>query len=478
MSEAVAEQVDERADDGVIYRPTERQQEAIRLLGSDATHVLLYGGSRSGKTFLLVRAIVIRALAAPHSRHAILRFRFNHVKQSIAFDTFPKVMRLCFPQVKYHMDRTDWYVRMPNGSTIWFGGLDDKERTEKILGQEYVTIFMNECSQIPFSSRNIAMTRLAQKVEAHLVRGSSPAGRQLMRRKCYYDENPPSQGHWSYRQFIRKVDPETGRALKDPENYAAMQVNPQDNLENLPPEYLKTLESLPARMRTRFLQGRFADLTEGAYWNAEDIEKWRAIGDELPDMQRIVIGVDPSGADDDENLGNEEIGIIVAGLGVDGNAYVLEDLSVKAGPRTWGNVVASAFDRHLADKVIGEINYGGAMVEHVVQTARPRTPFEAVTASRGKAVRAEPISALAEQGKIRHAGTFMALEEELCSFTKAGYVGTGSPNRGDAYVWAMTSLFPALTRRERKEEIAAAQTTVQLIGSYTREEAAQSWLGT
>lgn len=466
----------------VGYRPTERQREALRLLGSTATHILLYGGSRSGKTFLIIRAIVIRALAAPHSRHAVLRFRFNHVKQSVCLDTFPKVMRMCFPQVEYKLDHTDWYARLPNGSQIWFGGLDDKERTEKILGMEFVTIFLNEASQIPFNSRNMAITRLAQKVACNVLDAdgnsiSAYSGPQIMRRKCYYDENPPSQAHWSYRQFVKKVDPETGRALTEPEQYAAMQINPEDNLENLPSDYLNTLAGLPAKMRERFLKGRFQDLTDGAYWNSEDIEKWRSIGNDLPDMQRIVIGVDPSGSGEEENAGNEEIGIIVAGLGTDGNAYVLEDLSVKCGPRKWGNIVASAYDRHMADKVIGEVNYGGAMVEHVVQTARPRTPFEAVTASRGKAVRAEPISALAEQGRIRHAGTFMQLEEELCSFTKQGYVGTGSPNRADAMVWAMTSLFPALTRRERKEDDQRA-IDVQIIGAYSRDDAQQSWLGT
>ena len=464
------------ADDGVTYRPTERQREALRLLGSDATHILLYGGSRSGKTFLIIRAIVIRALAAPHSRHAVLRFRFNHVKQSVCLDTFPKVMRLCFPQVQYKLDHTDWYARLPNGSQIWFGGLDDKERTEKILGMEFVTIFLNEASQIPYGSRNMAITRLAQKVACNVIDADGKhIGQQIMRRKCYYDENPPSQAHWSYRQFVKKVDPETGRVLTDPENYAQMQINPEDNLENLPTDYLNTLAGLPAKMRERFLKGRFQDLTEGAYWNSEDIEKWRESNP--PDMQRIVIGVDPSGSGEEDNEGNEEIGIVVCGLGTDGNAYVLEDLSVKCGPRKWGNIVATAYDRHMADKVIGEINYGGAMVEHVVQTARPRTPFEAVTASRGKAVRAEPISALAEIGKIRHAGTFPKLEDELCSFTKAGYVGTGSPNRADAFVWALTSLFPALTRKERKEEN-LRDIDVQIVGAYSREDANQSWLGT
>jgi phage terminase large subunit len=123
---------------------TQRQLAAQALLAGIATHILLYGGSRSGKTFLLVRAVVMRALKAPKSRHAILRFRFNHIKASIIHDTFPKVMEVCFPEVRYRLDKTDWFAEFPNGATIWFGGLDDKERTEKILGQEYVTIYLNE----------------------------------------------------------------------------------------------------------------------------------------------------------------------------------------------------------------------------------------------------------------------------------------------------------------------------------------------
>ena len=448
-----------------LYNPTPKQREALRVLASDATHCLLYGGARSGKTFLIILAIVIRALAAAHSRHAVLRFRFNHVKQSIVFDTFPKVMRLCFPEMTYKLDHTDWFAQFPNGSQIWFGGLDDKGRTEKILGQEFVTIFLNEASQIPFGSRNMAVTRLAQKV-THNVHGAPV----VMRRKCYYDENPPSQAHWTYRLFVKKQDPDSGKPLAEPENYAVMQVNPEDNLENLPDDYLKTLAGLPAKMRERFLKGKFGDITEGAYWNQEDIEKWREASP--PDMQRIVIGVDPSGSDEEENAGNEEIGIVVAGLGVDGNAYLLEDISCKAGPKTWGNIVTTAYDRHMADKVIGEINYGGAMVEHVIQTSRPRTPFEAVTASRGKVVRAEPISALAEVGKIRHAGEFRKLEEELCSFTKAGYIGSGSPNRADAYVWAMTSLFPGIVRKEKRDE---ERNRVEIV-QYSPGDQAVSWL--
>lgn len=413
---------------------TDKQREAQRILGGEETHCLLFGGSRSGKTFLDVRAIVVRALAAKGSRHAILRFRFNHVKASIVHDTFPKVMDLCFPRIRFKLDRTDWFAEFPNSSQIWFGGLDDKDRTEKILGQEYATIYLNECSQIPYNSRNLATTRLAQSVTYTRDGKEYP-----LRLKMYYDCNPPSQAHWTYSIFVKGVDPETKKPI-DREDYASLVMNPGDNIENLPKTYLKSLEGLPERMKQRFLYGRFADITEGAYWTLEGIDTYRALG-ELPDMQRIVVAVDPSGADDTDNAGNDAIGIVVAGLGVDGNGYLLEDLTVKAGPTVWGNVATTAFDRHMADVIVGEGNYGGAMVKHVIQTARRRTPYRQVTASRGKVVRAEPISVLAEQGRIRHAGNFNELEDELCAFTNKGYLGTSSPNRGDAYVWAFTELF-------------------------------------
>src|SRR5512139_3474120 len=144
------------------FNLTPKQEKANELLAGDATHVMLFGGSRSGKTFVLVRAVCVRAIKAPNSRHAIVRFRFNAVKNSIVLDTFPKVMRLCFPEIKYTLNKSDWYVTLYNGSEIWFAGLDDKERTEKILGMEFATIYPNECSQIPYGSIETAVTRLAQ----------------------------------------------------------------------------------------------------------------------------------------------------------------------------------------------------------------------------------------------------------------------------------------------------------------------------
>lgn len=423
------------------FELTHRQIEANALLGSAATHVMLYGGSRSGKTFLIVRAILTRALAHK-SRHAVLRYRFNHLKGSVIYDTLPKVMDLCFPGVAdhCHMDKSDWFYTLPNGSEVWFGGLDEKERTEKILGAEYASIFLNECSQIPWASRNIAMTRLAQQTPLRL--------------RAWYDCNPPNDAHWTRRVFVDKVDPDTRQPLKDRDNFAALVMNPKDNAQNLPAAYIKELEDLPERMRRRFLLGQFGTSMAGALWTLEGLDSGRVMDGTLPDMQRIVIGVDPSGCAGPEDERSDEVGIIVAGLGTDGRAYVLEDLSGRFGPHQWGQIVATAFDRHSADIVVAETNFGGAMVQEVVKVARPMTPFKAVSASRGKVVRAEPIAALygtpEKVGKVSHVGIFPKLEDQLVGFTTSGYLGDRSPDRADALVWALTELFPALSKPPKK----------------------------
>jgi len=409
---------------------------------------MLYGGSRSGKTFLLVRNVVMRALKAPKSRHAVLRFRFNAVKASVVLDTFPKVLEVAFPGVKVTLSKTDWFAEFENGSQIWFGGLDDKERTEKILGMEFVTIYLNEASQIPWGSRNVALTRLAQKVD-QVIEGREPTP---LKPRMYYDCNPPSKSHWTYKVFHDKQDPESKAPLPNPQDFGWFQINPKDNAENLSETYLSTLAGMSARMRKRFEVGDFADATPNQLFSDETIDTWRVLDAQLPDMVRVVVAVDPSGADDEDNADNDAIGIIVAGIGTDGNAYVLEDCTVKAGPATWGKVATSAFDRHLANVVVGETNYGGAMVQQTINVARPRTPFKKVTASRGKHVRAEPFSALYEQGRVRHVGSFPELEDELSAFSTMGYMGQGSPNRADALIWALAELFPGLTAREKRKD--------------------------
>lgn len=428
---------------------TPRQDEAHNLLAGPATYGMLFGGSRSGKTFLLVRNVVLRALKAPGSRHAIFRFRYNHLKASVVLDTFPKVMRLAFPGVDYQIHSQDGYATLPGDSQIWFAGLDDKERTEKILGMEFVTLYFNECSQIPLSSVDTALTRLAQRVHQTTLQGETP---RLLKPRAFFDCNPPNKGHWTYKRFVQKIDPETKETLRNPDDYVSFRINPNDNADNLSPEYLETLANLPARMRKRFLEGQFADDNPSALFPEQHIDAWRVIDGVVPDMVRLVVGVDPSGSGDEDNADNDEIGIVIGGLGTDGNAYLLEDCTIKAGPATWGKVATDAYERHSASCIVGEKNFGGDMVRHVIQTARRNTPYKAVTASRGKVVRAEPFSALYEQGKIRHVGMFAKLEDELAGFSTFGYIGAKSPNRADAWAWVLAELFPAITQKPKEDK--------------------------
>ncbi len=171
----------------------------------------------------------------------------------------------------------------------------------------------------------------------------------------------------------------------------------------------------------------------GAMWTRALIAETRTT--KYPTLARVVVGVDPPG-------GATECGIIVAGLGDNGHAYVIDDKSIKASPDSWAEAVLTAFNRNTADRVVGEANFGGDMVENtIIQAAKARgqtVAYKPVHASRGKAVRAEPVAAMYEQGRIHHVGEFPYLEEEMCTWLPG--VSRESPNRLDALVWAITEL--------------------------------------
>lgn len=184
-------------------------------------------------------------------------------------------------------------------------------------------------------------------------------------------------------------------------------------------------------------QELFAELLEdipGALWSDEMIQRC-----ELPELRRVVVGVDPSGAGSDDE-GADEIGIVAAGIDADGFGYVLEDATMSGGPTEWGRAVVRAAERHRAERIVAEKNFGGAMVEHVIRTVDPNAPVRMVNASRGKAQRAEPVAALYEQGRVFHCGVFPRLEDQMRAMTASGYQGEGSPDRLDAAVWALTDL--------------------------------------
>lgn len=401
-------------------------------VGGAATHILNYGGARGGKTFGALHTICLRAIAAPGSRHMVGRFRYNAVKRSVRLDTFPKVMRLAFPGVPWKSHDQDGYVTIGDGAEIWFAGLDSPERIDKILGMEFVTILLNEVSEIPYGTVATVRTRLAQSVMV-------PALGRALRPKMLYDLNPVGSKHWSYQEFIRKVDPSTGLPLTNADDFDVLTTRPQDNAANLADGFIANLENLPALQRKRFLDGVYNTEVDGALWTSAS---WRRVLTP-PRLVRVVVAVDPSGAKSAKDLSADEIGIIVVGLGDDGKGYVLADLSLRAGPTLWARVVVNAYKRFQADAVVVESNYGGPMAEALIRNVDGSIRVVNRSASRGKHIRAEPVAGLYERGQVVHVGPtedFSELEDQLGQFTVLGWMGAGSPDRADALVWAVNEL--------------------------------------
>ena len=412
---------------------TEKQKEVRAVFATAAKFFLVYGGARSGKTFLIIYSIITRMLKAPGSRHAVFRSDGIDAKQSVGNETIPAVLRAAYPGLALKWHDQDGYYEAPNGSQLWLAGLKDKARLDKVLGKEFATIYLNEASQITLEAFGLVQTRLAQSV-------MQTNGKRLPLR-FYVDLNPTVSAHWTYQIWINGTHPSDKRKIPDwADNYRAITINPTDNAANLPPDYLTALENLPERMRRRFFDGAFTADDDNALWR----RGWIQI-DTLPQYERIVVAVDPAISN---NAGSDETGLIVAGKGADNRGYVLGDESGKYRPEDWARRAISLYDTHNADCIVAEVNQGGDMVEAVIRAeARGRSiPVRRVTATRGKHIRAEPIAALYEQGRIRHAGEFDALVDQMCALTsdfdraKAGY----SPDRVDAMVWAMTDLFPAM----------------------------------
>jgi len=205
-----------------------------------------------------------------------------------------------------------------------------------------------------------------------------------------------------------------------------------ENRANLPPSFFKQIISKyeNTRLGRPEINAELLEDVPGALWKRNNISYKPA-----PDLVRVVVAIDPAMTSSE---GADETGIIVVGKGMDGRGYVLADRSARVSPDAWAQRAVQAYDDFAADKIIGEVNNGGEMVGLTIRTVRPNVSYKAVHASRGKQVRAQPVAALYEQGKIDHVDSFPELEEQLVTWTPES---GKSPDRLDALVWAFTELF-------------------------------------
>ena len=223
------------------------------------------------------------------------------------------------------------------------------------------------------------------------------------------------------------------RQLVERKDVAVTKGSTFENAANLAPTFLEEVKARyeGTRLGRQELYAEILDDVEGALWTRQMIEDARV--NNVPELTRIVVGVDPAIT---SNEFSAETGIVAVGIDGNGIGYVLDDRSLQGTPVEWANAAIALYHRTSADRIVVESNQGGDMVRHTLQTVESQVPIKTVHATRGKRTRAEPVSALYEQGRIKHVGAFPTLEDQMCSWTPE----SASPDRLDALVWAITEL--------------------------------------
>ncbi len=236
----------------------EKQQKGWEMLISEEkTRILFDGGSRSGKTALLTEFLIRRALQYPLSRQLAARKCRTHAKTSLWNDTLKKYLIRHIPHSLYKLSESELSIRFRNGSEILVAGLDDAERSEKVLGNEFITVYLNEATQFSWETVQMAATRLAQNVCDAKHHAAIP--------KLLLDCNPRGPRHWLHTVGVRHIDPESGQPLADQSKWGRIHWSAYDNKANLPAEYLAGLEALPEIMKNRMLNGIWCDNTGSVY---------------------------------------------------------------------------------------------------------------------------------------------------------------------------------------------------------------------
>lgn len=384
---------------------------------TDADFLVAHGGRGSGKSHDRAAALLDRCQSGGQ-RWACLREVQKDLKDSAKLLLEDKIEALGFVGFQSQRDQ----ILCPGGGQIIFRGMTDYN-AESIKSLEGFNGIWIEEGQV-FSARSWRILRPT------LFRVPGAQIWVTMNRR-----NPADP----LDQFFFGDEPIPGAVIV----HANYNDNPwfPDGLER---QRLLDQRMDPDRYAHTWL-GEHEPVAIGAIWTRQVIADQRRT--EAPDLERIVVSVDPAIS---AETGADEHGIIACARGADNRGYMLDDASMRGSPRQWADRAIALYDRLDADAIVIERNQGGDMCRHTLQAARPGVRIVEVTATRGKHVRAEPISALYSMGRISHVGTFRTLEDQMCQMTAAGYEGQGSPDRCDAMVWAFTELFPQMIRPKTK----------------------------
>lgn len=381
-------------------------------------YIILTGGRGSGKSYAVALALTLAArdvgLACLYTR-----WTMTSAKDSI-IPEFQEKIDLCGAAGEFTTTARD--ITHATGSKIMFRGIKTSQgnQTANLKSLQGVNKWvLDEAEEMPDEATfdTIDLSIRDKRRRNHVI-------------LCL---NPTHKRHWIYRRWFQGI-PEGFNGRRGDVTY--IHTDFRDNWNNLPDSYRMRIKDAvdgnPKRFRQIWL-GAWVDEVQGALWSWDMIRHIDRA--EVPPLRRVVVAVDPNTV---SGPNADEAGIVIAGLGDDGNCYVLGDASARVGPAEWARIACQQYDVHQADMIVAEKNQGGEMVELTIRGYRRNVPVKLVNASRGKVTRAEPVASLYAQGKVFHVGKYAELESEMLSYT--GEPGQSSPNRLDAMVWALSEL--------------------------------------
>jgi hypothetical protein len=389
----------------------------FRPLLEPARYKGAFGGRGSGKSHFFAECAVEYGLLNHGSRIVCIREVQKSLKESVKLLLEDKIKS--FELTDQFAIMSD-HIKTPGGGIILFQGMQDHS-ADSIKSLEGFDIAYVEEAQT-LTERSLEMLR--------------PTIRKP-RSEIWFSWNP--------RNAIDPVDAFLRGETPAP-NSIVVKSNYCDNPflpAELEEERAHDEKTNPVRY-PHIWKGEYEPQAIGAIWTRETIHNCRR--DEEPPLTRVLIGVDPPIT---SNPGSDEAGIIAGGLGEDGRGYIIGDYSKQGSPHEWASAAVAAYDLHDADAIVIEVNQGGDMVKHTIHSIRPNIRVVEVRASKGKHVRAEPISALYEVGRVSHIGAFPKLEAQMVLMTAEGYDGADSPDRLDALVWLLTELFPRIVKKTK-----------------------------
>lgn len=373
-----------------------RTQSAFVL--DDHRYAAFVGGIGSGKSYAGAAKAFVQEVGRP-SLGLVVAPTYPMLRDA----TWRTALEVWAP-VLVGVVRNEMRMVLRGGAEVLFRSADEPER---LRGPNASWAWIDEGSLCHEGTWPIVIGRLRQ---------GGRAGR------AWVTFTPKGRMNWTYRVFVDEAG----------DDVALMRARTDSN-PFLDPEFVAGLERhYTRRFARQELGGEFLVDVPGALWTGAMIDSGRCGA--APDLSRVVVAIDPAASSGPEA---DETGIVVAGLGVDGDAYILADRSCRASPDGWARRAVGAFHELRADRIVAEVNNGGEMVGHTLRTVDRRVAYRAIHASRGKRVRAEPVAALYEQGRVHHVGIFSDLEDQLCTWTAED---GESPDRLDALVWALTDL--------------------------------------